>query len=78
MSKSLIITEQNVINKIYLIRNKKVMIDREGLDPGNGLVAIGRCLGAGSGTRERHLLRPLRCILARGGKQIKKSLQKFI
>jgi hypothetical protein len=29
MSESVIITEQNVINKIYLIRNKKVMIDRD-------------------------------------------------
>lgn len=29
MTKSIIITEENVINKIYLIRNKKVMIDRD-------------------------------------------------
>jgi hypothetical protein len=29
MSKSIIITEESVINKIYLIRNKKVMIDRD-------------------------------------------------
>ncbi|MDB5146198.1 MAG: DNA-binding protein [Mucilaginibacter sp.] len=29
MSKSIIITEETVINKIYLIRDKKVMIDRD-------------------------------------------------
>jgi phage regulator Rha-like protein len=29
MSKSLAITDQTVINKIYLIRNKKVMLDRD-------------------------------------------------
>jgi len=29
MSKAIIITEENVINKIYLIRGKKVMIDRD-------------------------------------------------
>jgi hypothetical protein len=29
MSKSIIITEDGVINKIYLIRNQKVMIDRD-------------------------------------------------